>query len=203
MPYSQFTTLNQAIAAFDLRLQNKSGLFATTTPIPPSEWLTDTLDRYLELATNIGTEKAKSELIVTPVLLEIYGLFAERISYFSGITLTVDASAGLNGECDFILSGDANQIEVSAPILTIVEAKNDDIKSGIGQCVAQMVGAQRFNGARGQHKTIYGGVTTGEIWKFMKLEGDILWIDLSEFFITQLPKILGILSEPFHNALET
>ena len=198
MPYSNFTTLTEVLESFALQLENPSGLFRQTQTVEPSQQLQAALLENTELAVSIGSEKAKSELIVTPILLEVRRLVKTNISYFSGISLNVDPSVSLNGECDFIFSRSNNQFEVSRPVVTLVEAKKNDINFGLGQCAAQMVGAQRFNEQKGtQSPKILGGVTTGEVWKFMLLKEAVLQIDLSDYYLNQLPEILGILVSPF------
>ena len=202
MSYSDFKSLNLALASFKLTLVNTPNLFAAIPRVEPSNLLAEFLNRYELLATNIGTEKAKSELIIAPILLDIYSRYSGKISYFSGNTLTVDVEQGLNGECDFILSASPNQIEISTPIVTVVEAKDDNIKNGLGQCTAQLVGAQRFNNRQGIALPVYGAVTTGTNWKFLRLSESVLEIDLSDYFVPpQLNQILGILDYPFKQYL--
>jgi hypothetical protein len=76
----------------------------------------------------------------------------------------------------------------------IVEAKNENIKDGLGECAAAMLAAQLFNQQEeNEIKTIYGAITTGDIWKFMKLENSDLFIDLNNYYIQEIGKILGIL----------
>jgi len=83
---------------------------------------------------------------------------------------------------------------IEAPVIAIVEAKNDNIQSGLGQCMAEMIAAQLFNDRQeNQVKTIYGVITTGTNWKFMKLEGQVISIDLNEYFLNNVGKLLGIL----------
>ncbi len=78
--------------------------------------------------------------------------------------------------------------------MIIVEAKNENIKGGLGQCMATMLAAQLFNEQEGNHiQTIYGAVITGDIWKFLKLSGTELFVDLNNYYINELNKILGIL----------
>jgi len=198
MAYSDFKTLNQALKAFDLELVNQFELFAQINPIAPSTKLSEQLSDNFDLALAIDTEKARSELIVAPILLEVYRRFSPNLSLFSGVALSVDATQGLNGECDFILSASTNQLEVSAPILTVVEAKNNDIKSGLGQCTAQLVGSQRFNESQEKPTVVYGAVTTGSAWRFMRLQSNQLQIDLTEYFVPQqIEKVIGILCHPF------
>jgi hypothetical protein len=110
----------------------------------------------------------------------------------------VEETKGLTGACDFILSASSNQSLITAPVLTIVEAKDNDIRIGLGQCVAQMVAAQLFNARKRQEQpAVYGAVSTGTNWKFLMLQNQLVKIDLTEYFITQIDQILGILAEPF------
>ena len=66
--------------------------------------LRSVLDEYVPLAIVDRTEKARSELIIAPILVEVRRLTGRRISLFSGIEFNVGAEAGLIGYCDFILS---------------------------------------------------------------------------------------------------
>ena len=76
----------------------------------------------------------------------------------------------------------------------IVEAKNENLRQGINQCVAEMVAAQVFNRARGSAiETVYGAVTTGTNWLFLRLTGSVVFVDRSEYYISQVEKIAGIL----------
>lgn len=40
---------------------------------------------------------------------------------------------------------------------------------------------------------MFGAVTTGSAWKFLQLEGDVVALDVKEYYIDNLGKILGIL----------
>ncbi len=101
-------------------------------------------------------------MIVTPILLELQELKKGKISLFSGIDFRVDPKRGLSGRCDFIISADGKSEFMTAPVITIVEAKNDNVRSGLGQCIAEMVAAQLFNQRQEKDiETIYGTVTTG------------------------------------------
>jgi len=194
MSYSDFT-LEQVIDQFSLDARTTN---LTIRPIAPSPLLETALRKYLPLATSISTEKARNELIVAPILLEIRDLFQDRISYFSGRTLNANPSVGLNGECDFLLSANPNQAIVQFPIVVVVEAKNADLTGGLGQCVAQMLGAYIFNEKHGATAMIYGAVTTGTNWKLLTLNQQQLNINLEEILVLpQLAEVLGFLAEPF------
>ncbi len=194
MAYSNFT-LQTVREAFDLEEVDTPNLFAGSEPMVPSKLLTAVLARNIPLATAIGTEKAKSEMIVADVLVELREQLAHRISLFSGIDFNVDDENGLTGVCDFIVSLSPVQFDLEAPIIILVEAKNDNLEVGLGQCVAEMVAAQRFNAEKGNDiPRVYGATTTGVLWRFLKLEGQKLHIDMAVYQIAQCDKVLGILT---------
>ena len=194
MAYSEFT-LESVVPTFELEKVDTIGLFSDIEPVTPSEYLTMGLAKKAPLATAIGTEKARSEMIVADVLVELLEHLDHRISLFSGIDFNVDVENGLTGVCDFLVSLSPNQFYLEAPIIVLVEAKNTDVKLGLGQCVAEMLAAQRFNAERGNViPRIYGASTTGIDWQFIKLEEKSLHLDMSTHTIERCDKILGILS---------
>ncbi len=197
MAYSDFT-LSQAQSSFNLTLDETVNLFNDVSPVSPSEILKTILADYVPLATSVGTEKARSELMIAPILVELRKLLSNKISFFSGNEFNIDATKGLQGRCDYILSGSREQLFISAPVMFIFEAKKEDIIGGLGQCVAAMVAAQLFNQARGNDVTrIYGSVTSGTTWKFLFIEDSTVYIDFVEYYIKEVDKILGILLQAF------
>ncbi len=195
MAYSDFD-LRKVRKEFGLQIDEQPELFADVAPVQPSAILANTLAETARLAIAINTEKARSELLITPVLLEIWRQAQSHISLFSGTEFNVDVERGLTGYCDYILSRSKAQLTVNAPVVMIVEAKNENIKGGLGQCVAEMIAAQMFNAREGNGiDTIYGAVTSGEIWKFLKLVGSVASIDLSDYYIVRMPNIVGILRQ--------
>ena len=194
MAYSNFT-LETVRKTFQLQTDEAADISSDIEPVPPSEYLTTTLARKVPLALAIGTEKASSELIVADILVELREKFEHRISFFSGIDFSVDAESGLTGVCDFLVSLSPTQFHLEAPIMVLVEAKKDNPVLGFGQCVAEMLAAQRFNAERGNDlPCIYGAGTTGTMWQVLKLEAQRLYIDSAIYSIGQCDKILGILA---------
>jgi len=116
------------------------------------------------------------------------------VGLFSGSEFNVAPERGLNGTCDFLISLSPERLFISAPVITLVEAKKEDIKAGFGECVAEMLAAQLFNEQEGnQIPTIYGAVTSGTVWRFLKLQGQIVYIDRVEYYLSEVEKVLGIL----------
>ena len=194
MAYSDFS-LPKVRESFGLTITEPADLFTTVESLSPSAGLTQAIQENLPLATASNTEKARSELLITPVLLDVRRQC--NLGFFSGVDFTVDAAKGLNGFCDYLLTASKELYEIREPVVTLVEAKNENIKSGLGQCIAEMVAAQLFNQQSGSSIPIFGGVTTGTEWKFLRLVGQECEIDQRIYFIVELPKILGILAAPF------
>ena len=193
MPYNQFT-IDSVGTALGVSIKDRTDLFASIPPITYSEFLKQALQEYSPVALAIGTEKSRSEFIIAPILFELKRQLREQISLFSGREFNVDIAHGLTGYCDFLISQSSEQLFIQAPVITVVEAKNDNIKSGLGQCVAEMVAAQRFNQQRENLiPSVYGVITTGSIWQFLRLQGMTVEIDLTEYFLNDVGKILGIL----------
>jgi hypothetical protein len=197
MAYSDFS-LAKVKNEFGLTLDESRNLFAETKPVLPSEALRNLLIDYIPLATSISTEKARSEFLIAPILAEVRRLLKNRISLFSGNEFSVEPERGLQGFCDYIISGSQEQLFITAPVITIFEAKKEDIIAGLGQCVAAMIAAQIFNQNQGNEvERIYGSVTSGTNWRFLILEATTVYIDPIEYYIKEVDKILGILLQPF------
>lgn len=157
-------------------------------------WLRETLGRQTETALRSGSEKARSEYLIAPILMAVYEQSRDRANLFSGVEFSVNKKRGLSGFCDFIFTLAPRKITIQAPIISVVEAKKEDIPKGIPQCFAELVAAQIFNDAEGRPiETLYGIVTTGEVWKFLRLRGTEATIDTDDYFLNEPEKIVGII----------
>jgi hypothetical protein len=194
MSYSDFT-LETVKKTLNLDISSRENIFTQIAPLPASDNLQETLAYNVPFALASNTEKSRSEMIIAPILLELTKKFAQEISLFSGVEFNIEPSQGLSGSCDFLISRSPEILLINAPVIMIVEAKKENIKGGLGQCIAEMYAAKLFNEREGNEITeIYGVVTTGEIWKFLKLSGERAQIDLAEYFLNDVNKILGILA---------
>jgi hypothetical protein len=193
MSFSDFT-LADVKQMFGLRVVEIPDVFAAVAPVPVSPLLHAVLQESLPLGLAIGTEKARSEMIVAPVLVEVRRQCAHQISLHSGNDFSVDPARGLRGAFDFLLCRSAEQFEIEAPVVTVVEAKSENLKVGLGQCVALMVAVRLFNQKqKNEVPAVYGAITAGNIWMFLRLEQDVVTIDLAEYYIKEVERIVGIL----------
>jgi hypothetical protein len=201
------------------KLQDQFGIMALDTSIlsnvqavPVSSWLRETLHRMSDSAFKTRSEKARSEFIIAPILTEILELNQHRFALFSGQYFDVEPETGLSGECDFLLTLQPKASIVSAPVFALIEAippegaswnqeaKKQDIEAGLGQCAAQMLAAQKFNTRKETPQVaVYGCVTTGEIWQFLKLQNNTLEIDTQRYYLNELELLLGALQNVINN----
>lgn len=171
----------------------KNELLGSFPFVQPSELLALSLAQNQQAPTK--TEKAKSELLVMPILVDMW---QKNLDFrpFSGYTFNVDALKGLNGRCDFLIGKKPDIMEIEAPIVSIFEAKNDNIEDWYGQCGAEMFAARLFNERKNNHITvIHGAVTNGFNWQFLRLEGQILYIDSQRYGTANLPQLLGAIQK--------
>ncbi len=188
MGYSKFKKIKDVIKKFNLDM-NSVRLFENEELIEPSEWLLESLRRgQTALMTN---EKAKAERVISPILTEVFEHYKNKISFFSGEAININAKDNLSGECDFFFSLHPPKLYIDAPIISLAEAKDEDMEWGIAQCAAQMYGAKLFNENENKPMPfIYGCATTGTDWQFMRLENDIYYVDNKIY--TDLKEILGV-----------
>ena len=194
MSYSKFTSeeLNER---FGIEQSFQTALFASVKSRAISDWLKQTIELNLDFALEQGTEKARSEYIIAPMFSELRQQSKKQISIFSGIEFNVDRQNKLSGVCDFLISRSHIQTFLKEPVVVAVEAKRQDFEKGYVQCAAEMIAARMFNEQKGnQVSKIYGCVTTGNVWQFLVLDGEKVFVDTTAFDITEdIARIFGLL----------
>ncbi len=191
MAYGSFRRIDKVIDKFGIDVKQADLFNGEMKPIAPSPWLVTSLQK----ARRVGfmNEKERSERVVYPILSEVAEENDNQITIYSGRDLDVDASVGLNGECDFLMSlGQKPLVLIDTPVFSVVEAKKEDMQYGLAQCAAQMIGVQRYNKGKGKEiPAIYGVVTDANHWMFLKLEDFTLQIHNRTFNIFEIDIILG------------
>jgi hypothetical protein len=192
MAFSDFD-LRTACERFQLRSEERQDLYSALPALEVPPRLREILDEWAPAALAMNTEKARSEMIIAPILMEAVRLAKPPVNLFSGVAFDVDKEQGLNGACDYLLTRSSERFFISQPVVAVVEAKREDIAGGLGQCVAEMVAARLYNERESNTRTIHGAVTTGSIWRFLRLQEHLVTIDRPEYYLAQVGQILGIL----------
>ena len=193
MAYSDFD-LKTAVRTFELIENRDVDLFAAVEPVEPNPYLVDWLAEFGPVALGINTEMARSSYIITPILSESIRRAGPPAKVLPGVGFDVDRAQGLTGFCDYLISRSDEIYYVQSPIIAVVEAKKEDLIAGLGQCAAEMVAIRLFNDReQSAVPIVYGCVTSGSNWRFLRLEGQVLSIDRPEYHLRDVAKILGIL----------
>ena len=157
-----------------IELQKEFGLsidqgkfLPSVEPLPVPSWLVTVLSFRKESLATMRTEKSISEALIAPVLMAVEDKFRDKISIFSGEPLVTEV---LSGICDFLITKDPTAFDPEGGYFVLVESKKQDLLSGVPRCVAEMYAAQILNG---NDDTVYGCVSIGVEWLFIKLEGKL------------------------------
>jgi hypothetical protein len=187
MGYSNFKKISQVTKKFGLKAR-LTPFLGVAPPKPASDWLIKSLEiAYKAPAT---TEKAKSERLVSPILMEIVQHFEKNITLFSGEEININSLDDLAGPCDFFFGLYPLSPYMETPIISIAEAKDEDLEWGVAQCAAQLYAAHLLNQQEGKDlPVLYGCATDGVEWQFLKFENNTFYIEPRP--VTDLPQILG------------
>jgi hypothetical protein len=163
----------------------------TIAPVAPSTRLLDDLKEAEQMPLLI--EKAKSEYLIAPLVKDLKRRHP-HLSIFSGYALNIDTENELNGAPDFLISKRPRIVEIEAPVFCIMETKNKTVEEDYAQCAAEMYASSLFNEQMNEPlTTIYGAVTNGFDWVFLKYEHKSIEIDMNRYYLGNLPQLLGVI----------
>jgi len=188
MAFNRFKSIANVQSAYDIR--HVWGNFITDVPSEPSTSLVNDLNFKFENIDVFGSETSRKENIIYPMLLDLYREYYQHLALWSEYYIHADEV--LCGHPDYMLAArsELGNTILSLPILTIIEAKENNFKRGWGQCLAAMVAAQKLNEAEEkQELVVYGMVTDGELWQFGKLEGKLFTQSQVSYTISDLAKV--------------
>jgi hypothetical protein len=182
--FSSITT-SELRNEFGITIQGKD-FIPSIDPIEPPVWLRHIIEKNTRKLATMRSEKAISEALIAPLLMAVEELFDDEITIFSGEPL---ASEKIAGVCDFLISKTSQALEPQGSYCVLVEAKKQDLLSGISQCVAEMYVAQLLNA---DNAIVYGCVTTGLEWLFIKLEDNKAFTNSKIYALVEIKDILGV-----------
>jgi hypothetical protein len=195
MSFSDYKSLAQVQEEYQIKYQEENFV---------SELWMDVPALFLgEFAFNLtcmdafSSEAARCELVIFPILREIYKRYCDKAAFWIQKPFAYDAK--LNGTPDYVLSqkSELGKTILGLPLLLLVEAKRNDFEQGWGQCLAELVAADYLN----HHKRpIYGIVTDGKLWEFGRLQHQIFTKNTASYTITNLDALFFALNYLFDQA---
>jgi hypothetical protein len=189
MAFSDYKSLAQVQEEFQIRYQEAN--FVMPLPIELSAQVAAEFDFNLTAMDAFSSEAARCELVIFPMLREIYKHYADQAALWVQKTFSVDDR--LNGTPDYMLSrkSELGKTILGAPLLMLVEAKRNDFEQGWGQCLAELIAADRLN----QHsRSVYGIVTDGNLWQFGRLNQQIFTKNLASYTISDREQLFCVLN---------
>ena len=146
-----------------------------------------------------SSEAARCELMIFPMLREIYKHYCAASALWVQKSFAVDAS--LSGTPDYMLAqkSELGKNVLGTPLLLVVAAKRNDFEQGWGQCLAELIAADRINL---HSRPVYGIVTDGKLWEFGQLEQQIFTKNLAGYTISDLDVLFCLLNRLFNLATQ-
>ncbi len=204
MAFSDFKTISEVQEKF--RIMYAEDDFVKAEPSTPSaEFLRD-FEFTREHINVFASEAARCEAIIFPVLKESYKAYADQ--YALWIKQSIGYDDVLNGTPDYFIStrSELGKTVVGSPLILLVEAKKNDFEHGWGQCLAELVAAQKINAKNIDNSTdlpVYGIVTDGTLWQFGRLIGDIFTQNKTDFALANLPTLFGAVDSVFKATIDS
>jgi hypothetical protein len=194
MAFTDYKTLEQALVAFEIRVQ-RGVILEITQDISPSETLSEDIRFALTETAYNASEEAICESIIYPILKEAWKPFKNELSLFSH--KSIKANDELIGTPDYLIAkrSPLGAVVLDTPLLITVEAKRDDFETAWGQCLAQMKALQELNKSKQIDLPIYGIVSNGLAWQMAKLEQKILTQHIEIYTLTDLRKLYNTIIE--------
>ena len=199
MAFSDFKTLTEVQERFGIRDSEIDFVKVDKLLNPPEHFLQEFAFTRQHLNV-FRSEAARCEAIIYPILLQNYKAYAD--SYMLWIREPLVYDAILSGTPDYFIATRSalGKNVVGTPLVIVVEAKKNDFEVGWGQCLAELIAAQKINAQNlKEHAAfpVYGIVTDGTTWQFGRLVDDSFTRNLTPFGLGDLPRLFGAIDAVF------
>jgi hypothetical protein len=196
MAFSDFKRIYEVQEKF--RIKYIANEFFKVEAANPSAQFLQEFQFTMENINVFSSEASRCEAIIFPVLREAYKAYADTYALWIKASITYDET--LSGTPDYFVAtkSELGMTVVGTPLIMLVEAKKNDFEEGWGQCLAELVAAQKINDD--PDVPVYGIVSDGERWQFGKLVGDSFTQNRTSFSIDNLPVLFGAIDAVFKAA---
>ncbi len=194
MAFSDFKTIPEVQEKFGIRY-SENDFFCVEDPLSPSEQFLQEFEFTRQHINIFGSEAARCEAVIFPVLREVYKGYAEHYALWIKESIAYDET--LSGTPDYLIAtkSELGKLIVGTPLIILVEAKKNDFEQGWGQCLSELVAAQKINDD--PDFPIYGIVTDGTLWEFGRLVSDTFTRNRTNFTLANLPVLFGAVNSVF------
>ena len=199
MAFSDFKTIPDVQEKFRIR-HVENDFIETQHTADPSEQFLQELEFSRQYIDVFASEAARCEAVIFPVLREVYKEYAEHYALWIKKPIAYDDI--LNGTPDYFVStrSELGKLVVGTPLIMLVEAKKNDFEQGWGQCLAELVAAQKIN--EDVEHPVYGIVSDGTWWQIGHLVNETFTQNRTSFSVDNLPVLFGAIDSVFKAANE-
>lgn len=195
MAFSDFKTIPEVQEKFRIKHTENDFIAVEETAHTPSKQFLQELEFSRQYIDVFASESARCEAVIFPVLREVYKEYAEDYALWIKKPIVYDET--LSGTPDYFIStrSELGMLVVGMPLIMFVEAKKNDFEQGWGQCLAELVAAQKINAD--SDIPVYGIVSDGTLWQFGYLIGDAFTRNKTSFSVDDLPTLFGAIDTVF------
>lgn len=189
MSFSQFKTIADVQKVYAIKYEED--VFISPVDIAVPQVFINDFKFYKEHIDIFSSEASRSELIISPLLKELYKRHYKNYSFWIQKPISFDEA--LSGTPDYIFSkrSPLGKTVLETPIVIVVEAKKNDFEQGWGQCLAELVASQKIN--NNETNSVYGIVTDGNLWQFGRLQEQVFTKDEKNYTIDNMQELFGAL----------
>ncbi len=193
MSFTFYKNISAVLKKFQITYHEEN--FVMVAPVTLSDYFQAELNLVRTELVIDNSEHAICENLIYPILKEIWKLHREKLMLWSHESLKYDED--LSGVPDYLIAKKSplGKLVLEQPYLMVVEAKKDNFTEGWGQCLAELVAAQKLNDNSKQ--TLFGIVSNGEIWEFGKLVESQFTKNSDLYTIKELEILCGVLNYLF------
>ena len=197
MAFSDFKAIPEVQERFRIR-HVENDFIETENSAGPSEQFLQEFEFNREYIDVFASEGARCEAVIFPVLREVYKRYAE--DYALWIKKPIAYDDVLSGTPDYFIStrSELGKLVVGTPLIMLVEAKKNDFEIGWGQCLAELVAAQKIN--EDMEHPVYGIVSDGTLWQIGHLVGETFTQNRTSFSVDNLPVLFAAVDSVFRAA---
>ncbi|MDE0089080.1 MAG: hypothetical protein OXU23_25400 [Candidatus Poribacteria bacterium] len=198
MAFSDFSEISEVLERFRIRYSEHD--FVKTKDLNPSEQFQQELEFSRQHFNIFGSEASRCEIVIFPILREVYKGYADNYALWIKEPITYDET--LNGTPDYLIAtkSELGMPVLGTPLIMLVEAKKNDFEQGWGQCLAELVAAQKIND--NTTLPVHGIVTDGILWQFGRLVEDAFTRNRTNYSLDNLPVLFGAVDSVFKATTE-
>ena len=171
MAFRKYKTIGEVLEAYQIELRT-SDFLVNSKSVDVPDILVKELDFVIRHLPYKISEAAIGEMIIFPILKEIWKMFATKLMLWSHKSISFTKE--LTGVPDYLIarSSPLGVVVLDTPLLAVVEAKKDDFEGGWAQCALGMYTIQKIN--KNADIPVFGIVSNGDNWEFGRLTGQLL-----------------------------